>query len=150
MVKASQGYDLPAFEKLTDFKVYGEEGPPKGTLYHYPNPHNHQILSMAAQPAPPKIAVQIYTQGDAYQDGRAYPQGREDGADPHLGRRRDRRVHARLTFEIVPIASRSARSARHAAAPDQTATAATKNTTRVENRQARVFRASVTVLSLSR
>ena len=63
MVNASQGYDLPAFEKLTDFKVYGEEGPPKGTLYHYPNPHNHQILSMAAQPAPAKIAVQIYTQG---------------------------------------------------------------------------------------
>ncbi len=38
------------------------KGPPKGTLYHYPNPHNHQILSVAAQPAPPKIAMQIYTQ----------------------------------------------------------------------------------------
>jgi ABC-type glycerol-3-phosphate transport system substrate-binding protein len=63
MVNASQGYDLPAFEKLTDFKVWAEESPPKGTLYHYPNPHNHQILSMAAQPAPAKIAVQIYTQG---------------------------------------------------------------------------------------
>jgi ABC-type glycerol-3-phosphate transport system substrate-binding protein len=63
MVNASQGYDLPAFEKLTDFKVWAEEGPPKGTLYHYPNPHNHQTLSMAAQPAPAKIAVQIYTQG---------------------------------------------------------------------------------------
>jgi hypothetical protein len=55
------GYDLPAFEKLTDLKT--EIGPPKGTLYHYPNPHNHQILSVAAAPAPPKIAVQIYTQG---------------------------------------------------------------------------------------
>jgi hypothetical protein len=32
-------------------------------LYHYPNPHNHQTLSIAASPAPPKIAVQIYTQG---------------------------------------------------------------------------------------
>jgi ABC-type glycerol-3-phosphate transport system substrate-binding protein len=62
MVNASFGYDLPAFEKLTTFKVWAEEGPPKGTLYHYPNPHNHQILSVAAQPAPPKIAVQIYTQ----------------------------------------------------------------------------------------
>ena len=62
MVEASAGYDLPAFEKLTTFKVWAEEGPPKGTLYHYPNPHNHQILSVAAQPAPPKIAVQIYTQ----------------------------------------------------------------------------------------
>ena len=34
--------------------------------------------------------------GSAYQDDRAHPQGREDGADAHLGRRRDRRVHARL------------------------------------------------------
>jgi ABC-type glycerol-3-phosphate transport system substrate-binding protein len=62
MVAASGGYDLPAFEKLTTLKVWAEEGPPKGTLYHYPNPYNHQILSVAAQPAPPKIAVQIYTQ----------------------------------------------------------------------------------------
>src|SRR5262249_25400 len=61
MVEASGGYDLPAFEKFTTFKVWAEEGPPKGTLFHYPNPHNHQILSVAAQPAPPKIAVQIYT-----------------------------------------------------------------------------------------
>jgi ABC-type glycerol-3-phosphate transport system substrate-binding protein len=63
MVEASKGYDIPAFEKLTTFKVWSEVGPPVGTLYHYPNPHNHQILSIAAAPAPPKIAVQIYTQG---------------------------------------------------------------------------------------
>jgi hypothetical protein len=55
-------HDEPAIEKLTTFKFRAEESPPKGTLYHYPNPHNHQILSVAAQPAPPKIAVQIYTQ----------------------------------------------------------------------------------------
>lgn len=62
MTNASQGYDLPSFEKLTTFKVWAEEGPPKGTLYHYPNPHNHQTLSIAAAPAPHKIAEQIYTQ----------------------------------------------------------------------------------------
>jgi ABC-type glycerol-3-phosphate transport system substrate-binding protein len=63
MVAASAGYDLPSFEKLTDFKTWAEEGPPKGTLYHYPNPYNHQILSVTAAPAPPKIAAQAYTQG---------------------------------------------------------------------------------------
>ena len=63
MVEASQGYDIPSFEKLTTFKVWQEVGPPKGTMYHYPNPHSHQTLSIAAAPAPPKIAVQIYTQG---------------------------------------------------------------------------------------
>jgi ABC-type glycerol-3-phosphate transport system substrate-binding protein len=63
MVIASGGYDLPSFEKLTTFKVWAEEGPPKGTLYHYPNPYKHQILSVAAAPAPHKIAEQITTQG---------------------------------------------------------------------------------------
>ena len=59
---ASGGYDLPAFEKLTTLKIWAEEGPPKGTLFHYPNPYNHQKLSIAASPAPPKIAQQIYAQ----------------------------------------------------------------------------------------
>ena len=63
MVAASAGYDLPAFTKFTTLKTWAEEGPPKGTLYHYPNPHNHQTLSIAAAPAPHKIAEQIYTQG---------------------------------------------------------------------------------------
>lgn len=63
MVAASHGYDLPSFGNLTTLKTWAEEGPPKGTLYHYPNPHSHQILSIAASPSPPKIAVQIYTQG---------------------------------------------------------------------------------------
>ena len=61
-VAASGGYDIPAFEKMTTLKTWQDEGPPKGTLYHYPNPHNHQTLSIAAAPAPPKIAQQIYVQ----------------------------------------------------------------------------------------
>ena len=63
MVKASAGYDIPPFANLTTLKVWEEEGPPKGTLYHYSNPFNHQILSIAAAPAPHRIAVQIYRQG---------------------------------------------------------------------------------------
>ena len=46
-VAASQGYDIPAFAKLNDFKTWAEEGPPKGTLYHYP-PSSEQILSASA------------------------------------------------------------------------------------------------------
>ena len=61
-VAASGGYDLPAFEKLNDFKTWAEEGPPKGTLFSYANPYNHQKLSIAASPAPPRIAQQIYSQ----------------------------------------------------------------------------------------
>jgi ABC-type glycerol-3-phosphate transport system substrate-binding protein len=62
LVVASGGYDLPSFANLTTLKIWAEEGPPKGTLYHYPNPYNHQILSIAGAPAPPKIAVQVYGQ----------------------------------------------------------------------------------------
>ena len=58
---ASHGYDLPAYAKLTDFKTWDEEGPPKGTLSHYPN-RSGQILAVSAAPAPPEIAVQIYNQ----------------------------------------------------------------------------------------
>jgi hypothetical protein len=62
MVDASGGYDLPSFEKLTTLKVWAEAEPPKGTLYHYPNPYNHQTLSVAAAPAPHAIAERIGTQ----------------------------------------------------------------------------------------
>jgi ABC-type glycerol-3-phosphate transport system substrate-binding protein len=61
MVVASGGYDLPSFEKLTTLKVWAEAEPPKGTLFHYPNPYNHQVLSVAGAPAPHKIAEQINT-----------------------------------------------------------------------------------------
>ena len=64
MVAASQGYDIPAFAKLNDFKTWAEEGPPKGTLYHYP-PKPGQTLSISGFPAPPRIAAQIYTQAIA-------------------------------------------------------------------------------------
>ena len=63
LVKASAGYDLPSFAGLTDFPVWSEEGPPKGTLYHYPDPHHRQTLSIAGAPAPANIAYQIYNQG---------------------------------------------------------------------------------------
>ena len=62
MVEASGGYDLPSFANFTTFKTWAEEGPPKGSLYHYPNPYNHQTLSVSAAPAPAKIAHQIYDQ----------------------------------------------------------------------------------------
>jgi ABC-type glycerol-3-phosphate transport system substrate-binding protein len=62
LVIASGGYDLPSFANLTTLKVWAEEAPPKGTLYHYPNPFNHQILSIAGAPAPHKVGEGIYVQ----------------------------------------------------------------------------------------
>jgi ABC-type glycerol-3-phosphate transport system substrate-binding protein len=75
LVVASGGYDLPSFANLTTLKVWAEQEPPKGTLYHYPNPHNHQVLSIAASPAPPKIAQQIYAQATLTKMCLRYHQG---------------------------------------------------------------------------
>jgi hypothetical protein len=75
MVTASGGYDLPSFEKLTLFKVWQDEAPPKGTLFHYPNPYNHQVLSAAGAPAPHSIGERIYTQATMTQMAVRYFKG---------------------------------------------------------------------------
>jgi ABC-type glycerol-3-phosphate transport system substrate-binding protein len=61
LVTASRGYDVPLYEQFRDFKVWDEEGPPKGTLHNYP-PRGETVLSIACAPAPPKIANQMYAQ----------------------------------------------------------------------------------------
>jgi len=74
LVAASQGYDVPAFAGQADFRTWAEEGPPKGTLYNYP-PKPGQIPSISAYPAPPKIAVQIYSQAITTKMVAKYTQG---------------------------------------------------------------------------
>jgi hypothetical protein len=59
MVVSIGGFDVPPLANFTTFKVWAEAGPPMGTLYHYPNPHDHQTLSIVGAPAPPSIAMQI-------------------------------------------------------------------------------------------
>jgi Bacterial extracellular solute-binding protein len=61
LVAVSKGYDIPAYANCLDFKTWLEVEPPKGTVYNYP-PRGDTIVSIAAAPAPPKIATQIYTQ----------------------------------------------------------------------------------------
>jgi len=61
MVAASNGYDIPAYANCLDFKTWLDVEPPKGTVYNYP-PRGDTVVSLAAAPAPPKIANQIYTQ----------------------------------------------------------------------------------------
>jgi len=72
---ASGGYDLPAYANMTKFKTWAEEGPPKGTLFHYPDPYHQQTLSIAASPAPPKIAQQIYFQATLTKMALRFAQG---------------------------------------------------------------------------
>ena len=62
LVEASLGYDIPLYRKLTGFNVWSKVGPPEGTIYSYPPRYEDEINSIAMAPAPPKIAVQMYTQ----------------------------------------------------------------------------------------
>ena len=63
LCNASHGYDIPPFQSMTDFKVWENEGPPKGTVYNYPLRPQHDAKPwMAMYPAPPDIAVQAYNQ----------------------------------------------------------------------------------------
>jgi len=58
------GYDVPPFASMTDFKIWDEVEPPKGTVYHYPIRKSHNQQSwIAVAPAPPEIAVQVYNRG---------------------------------------------------------------------------------------
>jgi ABC-type glycerol-3-phosphate transport system substrate-binding protein len=59
-----EGFDIPPFASMADFKIWDEVEPPKGTVYHYPiRPSHHQENWIAMAPAPPEIAVQAYNRG---------------------------------------------------------------------------------------
>jgi hypothetical protein len=56
-----QGYDLPPYANLLDFKVWETVEPPPGTVYNYPiRPWHHAQPSLTGFEASPDVAVQIY------------------------------------------------------------------------------------------
>jgi ABC-type glycerol-3-phosphate transport system substrate-binding protein len=61
LVSASHGYDIPAFASLRGFQTWADEGPPKGGIWNYP-PRGEVIESVSGNPAPARIANQIYAQ----------------------------------------------------------------------------------------
>jgi ABC-type glycerol-3-phosphate transport system substrate-binding protein len=59
-----EGFDVPPFDSMLDFKIWEEVEPPLGTVYNYPiRPSHHARPHVAGVPAPPDIAVQIYNRG---------------------------------------------------------------------------------------
>jgi ABC-type glycerol-3-phosphate transport system substrate-binding protein len=78
---ATEGYDLPPYAGMLDFKVWAEVKPPLGTVYNYPlRPWHNAEPSLAAAEASPDIAVQIYNRAIHNQmmarikDGQTIPQ----------------------------------------------------------------------------
>ncbi len=62
--KVTMGYDVPPFASMTDFKIWDDVEPPRGTVYHYPiRTSHHQESCVAVAPAPPEVAVQVYNRG---------------------------------------------------------------------------------------
>jgi hypothetical protein len=62
-LNASHGYDAPVFTSLTEFPIWAEAGPPKGTLYNCTLPPAHRAVpAVVGAPAPPTIARQISVQ----------------------------------------------------------------------------------------
>ncbi|HET9018342.1 MAG TPA: extracellular solute-binding protein [Acetobacteraceae bacterium] len=61
LCNAVEGYDIPPFLSMSDFGIWSKVQPPLGTVYNYPiRPWHKSTPSIAAYPAPPEIAVQIY------------------------------------------------------------------------------------------
>ena len=66
-VAASQGYDIPPYTKFNDFKTWDDEGPPKGSLSHYPIKGGDQkagvdLLAGAAADRRPDLGQSIQAQ----------------------------------------------------------------------------------------
>lgn len=78
---AAEGYDIPPFPSMSNFTVWENVEPPKGTVYNYIlRPQHHSQAHIAAFPAPPDIGVQIYNRGtmptmfSKLQSGQSIPQ----------------------------------------------------------------------------
>jgi ABC-type glycerol-3-phosphate transport system substrate-binding protein len=76
-----QGYDIPPFTSMTDFKVWRDTEPPRGTVYNYPIlPSHHAQPNLTGMAASPEFAVQMYNRAThstmvaKLQSGQSIPQ----------------------------------------------------------------------------
>ena len=61
MGAAVAGYDIPPFQSMTDFKIWSEVEPPKGTIYNYPlRPWHDAEYFITGSSGPPEVAVQMW------------------------------------------------------------------------------------------
>ena len=58
---SSVGYDIPPFLSMSNFKIWEEVEPPKGTVYNYPlRPWHDAKYYVPGQESPPELAVQMW------------------------------------------------------------------------------------------
>ena len=75
------GYDIPPFGSMLDFPIWDQVQPPDGICYNYPlRPIHKAHPYVALSPAPPEIAVRVYSRGTIstmlarLRDGQSVPQ----------------------------------------------------------------------------
>ena len=58
------GYDIPAFESMSNFPIWDEVEPPKGTVFNYPiRPWHQAEYYITGSAGPAEIAVQMFSRG---------------------------------------------------------------------------------------
>lgn len=64
LTTAVDGYDIPPYLSMSDFKVWEDVGPPKGTVYNYPiRPWHDAEYYITGSSGPPEIGVQAWNRG---------------------------------------------------------------------------------------
>jgi ABC-type glycerol-3-phosphate transport system substrate-binding protein len=64
LTTAVDGYDIPPYASMADFKIWEEVGPPKGTVYNYPiRPWHDAEYYVTGSSGPPDIGVQAWNRG---------------------------------------------------------------------------------------
>jgi ABC-type glycerol-3-phosphate transport system substrate-binding protein len=64
LTTAVVGYDIPPFQSMSDFPVWADVEPPKGTVYNYPiRPWHDAEYYVTGSSGPPEIGVQMWNRG---------------------------------------------------------------------------------------
>jgi ABC-type glycerol-3-phosphate transport system substrate-binding protein len=64
LTNAVGGYDIPPYASMSDFKIWEEVEPPKGTVYNYPvRPWHDAEYYVTGWSGPPDIGVQAWNRG---------------------------------------------------------------------------------------
>ncbi len=64
LTTAVDGYDIPPYLSMSDFKIWDEVGPPKGTVYNYPiRPWHDAEYYITGSSGPPDIGIQAWNRG---------------------------------------------------------------------------------------
>jgi ABC-type glycerol-3-phosphate transport system substrate-binding protein len=64
LTTATSGYDIPPYPSMSDFKIWEEVEPPKGTVYNYPiRPWHDAEYYVTGSSGPPEIGVQAWNRG---------------------------------------------------------------------------------------